>query len=348
MGVLRGRRAIVTGASRGIGRATAIAVAEAGADVAINYHRSTGEAESVAERCRQAGARVELLQADMSNQEEVERMVDRAVEAFGGIDIAVSNAAYSDRELFYTANMDGFRRTIDVTMWGPFYLVRAVAVRMIDQGIRGSIVVVSSPHAWRPVPGAMAYNMAKAAIDQMARTAATELSSHRIRVNIVHPGWIDTPGERKFFSEEKLQRLGAQLTWGRLGRPDEIARGVVFLCDPASDYITGSSLLIDGGIQLPIQEMHRLERPEGEGAGSRERGKEARRQGDKKEARRQGAVALIRGLWHNPGALFFAEFRASRRRSLPPCHLSPGTPLAQVLTETCSRLHQAKTPDTGP
>ncbi len=91
--------------------------------------------------------------------------------------------------------------------------------------------MISSPHAHLAIPGAMAYNMAKAAIDQMARTAAVELAHHRIRVNLVHPGWIDTPGERKFFSEQTLQEQGSLLPWGRLGRPEEIGRGVAFLCD---------------------------------------------------------------------------------------------------------------------
>src|SRR6187401_2009541 len=100
--------------------------------------------------------------------------------------------------------MTGFRRTIDVTMWGAFYGVRASAQQMIKQGKGGSIVVVSSPHAVIPIPTAMAYNMAKAAIDHMARTAAIELVSHRIRVNLVHPGWIDTPGERKHFTEDQI------------------------------------------------------------------------------------------------------------------------------------------------
>ncbi len=97
----------------------------------------------------------------------------------------------------------------------------------------------------------MAYNMAKAATDQMARTAAVELLSHRIRVNILYPGWTDTPGERKFFSEEVLERSGPRLPWGRMARPAEIARGVLFLVDPESDYITGTTLSIDGGSQLP-------------------------------------------------------------------------------------------------
>lgn len=256
------KNAIVTGASRGIGAAIATALAEAGANVAINFAGSDQEAAAVAEQCESYGVATRLAKGDVGTQSEVERMVAETVDEFGGLDIAISNAAYSDRELFYEAKMEGFERTIQVTMWGAFYLLRAAAQAMMQTETHGSIVVVSSPHSWRPIPGAMAYNMAKAAIDQMARTAATELCSHRIRVNLVHPGWIDTPGERKFFSEEKLVEKGAELPWGRLGRPDEIARGIVFLCDPASDYVTGSSLLIDGGIELPIQEMHRLDMPD--------------------------------------------------------------------------------------
>ena len=163
----------------------------------------------------------------------------------------MSNAAFSDRELFYEADLDGFRRTVDVTMWGAFYLLRSAARKMIAGKRGGSIVIVSSPHAYIPIPRAMAYNLSKAAIDQMARTAAIELVDHRIRVNIIHPGWIDTPGERKYATEEQIVAVAAKMPWKRLGRADEIARGAVFLCEPASDYMTGSALLIDGGNSLP-------------------------------------------------------------------------------------------------
>ena len=258
MGVLKGQVALVTGAGRGIGRAAAIALAEAGADVVVNYRSSREQAEEVAQACRDAGAQAHLVQADVANQQAVQHLIAEAVEHFGKLDIAVANAAYSDRERFHEADMQGFERTIQVTMWGAFYLLRAAARQMIYQGHGGSVVVVSSPHAYIPIPGSMAYNMAKGAVDQMAKTAACELAEHRIRVNMVHPGWIDTPGERKFFSEEELQTRGGALPWGRLGKPSEIGRGIVFLCDPGSDYVTGSSLLIDGGIQLPFQEMHRL------------------------------------------------------------------------------------------
>jgi glucose 1-dehydrogenase len=122
---------------------------------------------------------------------------------------------------------------------------------MVRQGKGGSIVVVSSPHAVIPFPTAMAYNMAKAAIDQMARTAAIELAKHRVRVNIVHPGWIDTPGERKFFSEDQIAQGAGQLPWGRLGRPEEIGKAVAYVLSDDAEYMTGSTLLIDGGVSLP-------------------------------------------------------------------------------------------------
>jgi glucose 1-dehydrogenase len=255
-GVLAGKVAIVTGAARGIGAATAIALAQAGADVVVNDildpHETIANIEA-------AGGRAAAAIADVTDQAAVERMVARAVERFGQLDIAVSNAAYSDRELFYRASMEGVRRTIDVCMWGPFYLLRAAAQTMISAGRGGSMVCISSPHAYKGVPGAAAYNMAKAAVDQLARTAACELASHRIRVNILHPGWTDTPGERKFFYEKELADRGSALPWGRLARPEEIGRGVVFLCDPGSDYINGTTLSIDGGALLPYEQMFRTE-----------------------------------------------------------------------------------------
>lgn len=248
---LKGKVAIVTGASRGIGRAIAEAFAQAGADVAINFHSHPEEADEVAANVRASGGRAMVCQGDVADYAIVERTIERVVSEWGKLDIAVSNAAFSERELFCEANLERFRRSIDVTMWGAFNLFRAASRQMISQGSGGSIVGISSPHAFVPVPRSMAYNMSKAALDHMARTAAIELVDHRIRVNLVHPGWIDTPGERKFTGEEEIARAGAKLPWGRLGRPEEIARAVVFLCDPASDYITGSSLLVDGGITLP-------------------------------------------------------------------------------------------------
>ncbi|MBX9790726.1 MAG: SDR family oxidoreductase [Pirellulales bacterium] len=253
--VLTGQVALVSGAGRGIGRGIALALAEAGAQVGVNDSVPDLAAGTV-EAITVTGGQAIPLVADVADYEAMEHAVDILTAHFGRIDIAVSNAAFSDREPFHVANLDGFRRTIDVTMWGAFHLLRAATRRMLAQparsdGQRGSIVIVSSPHAVQPIPEAMAYNMAKAAIDQMARTAAIELVGQRIRVNVLHPGWTDTPGERKFSSEEELRRTAGALPWGRLATPAEIARGVVFFCDPASEYITGSTLLIDGGLSLP-------------------------------------------------------------------------------------------------
>jgi glucose 1-dehydrogenase len=248
---LSGKVALVTGASSGIGRATALALAQEGADVAINYFNLPESAAALASQIQNLGRKSLHLPVDVSNQDAVEAMVTRTATELGRLDILVSSAVYSDRDLFVTADMAGFRRTIDVSMWGAFYALRASVNQMIRQGQGGNAVIISSPQARIPIPGSMAYNMAKAATDQMARTAAVELLSHRIRVNILYPGWTDTPGERKFFPEEVLQRSGHRLPWGRMARPEEIARGVAFLVDPESDYVTGSTLSIDGGSQLP-------------------------------------------------------------------------------------------------
>jgi glucose 1-dehydrogenase len=248
---LAGKVALVTGASAGIGKASALALAQQGADVAINYLTLPEGAEEVAGQIRALGRKALLCRVDVSDQSAVEAMVGRVVTELGRLDIFVSVAVYSDREPFHTADMNGFRRTIDVSMWGAYYGLRAAVNQMLKQGGGGCAVMVSSPHAHLAIPSCMAYNMAKAALDQMARTAAVELFEQRIRVNIVYPGWTDTPGERKFFTEETLQRAAAQLPLGRLARPEEIARGVVFLADPDSDYITGTTLSIDGGTQLP-------------------------------------------------------------------------------------------------
>ena len=250
-GPLAGKVALVTGASSGIGRAAAVALAAAGADVALNYLTMPDGAVAAAEEIEKLGRKALLYRVDVSDQAAVERMVGDAVAMLGRMDVFVSSAVYSDREPFTTADMAGFRKTIDVTMWGAYYALRATCAHMIEQKEGGSAVIVSLPHAQIAFPLCMAYNMAKAAIDQMMRTAAAELLPHRIRVNSVYPGWTDTPGERKYFSDEAIAKAATALPWGRLATPEEIARAILFLADPASDYITGTVLHVDGGLFLP-------------------------------------------------------------------------------------------------
>lgn len=248
---LKGKVAIVTGASLGIGRATAIALGRAGAQVVVNYRSHEAAADEVVQEIESAGSRAIKVAADVADLAAVEGLVKAAVDQFGRLDLAISNAAFSDREPFYEADIAGFRRTVDVTMWGAFHLLRAASQEMIRTETKGAIVLVSSPHAFIPAPRSMAYNMSKAALDHMAKTAAIELAPFRIRVNLIQPGWTDTPGERKFASEDTLERAGAKIPLGRLGTSEEMAEGILFLCDPRNTYMTGATLLIDGGISLP-------------------------------------------------------------------------------------------------
>lgn len=247
----QGRTVLVTGASLGIGKGVALALAKEGANVGINYRSHKEDADATLQEVRALGGNGIILQADVADQAAVEGMVAKTVAEFGQLDGFVSNAAYSDRQLMIEADMAGFRRTIDVSMWGAFYGLRASAQQMVKQGKGGSIAIVSSPHAVIAIPTSMAYNMAKAAIDHMARTAAIELAKDRVRVNIIHPGWIDTPGERKFFTEEQLAAGAAGVPWKRLGTPEEIAKAIVYTLSDDADYMTGSTLTIDGGVSLP-------------------------------------------------------------------------------------------------
>ena len=248
---LAGKVALVTGASGGIGAASIRALADAGADIAAADLRFTDLGETALAHARQLGRHVINQSFDIADQAAGETFVTKAVAELGGMDLHVASAVYSDREPFTTADMAGFRKTIDVSMWGSYYMLRAVANAMIRQSRGGAIVIVSSPHAVVPFPNCMAYNMAKAAQDAMARTAAIELLPHKIRVNILHPGWTDTPGERKYFSDADLAKVGPTLPAGRLATADEMARGALFLLDPANEHMNGATLTMDGGLSLP-------------------------------------------------------------------------------------------------
>jgi glucose 1-dehydrogenase len=125
-----------------------------------------------------------------------------------------------------------------------------VARHMVERGGGGKIVFISSVHARIPYAGSVAYNAAKSGLNHMARTIAAELLPHRINVNLIEPGWIDTPGEHETFGDEMIRQSGPKLPWGRIGVPEDIGRAAVFLCSDDADYITGTSLLVDGGYAL--------------------------------------------------------------------------------------------------
>jgi glucose 1-dehydrogenase len=247
---LKGKVALITGSSRGIGRGCALEMARAGADITVNYRSHAEEAEAVAEEIRALHRQALVVQADVSNRSAVDRMVAATVERFGHLDILVCNAYYSKREPFLEMSIEEMQRTLDVTLWGTFHAAQASARQMVAQGRGGSMVFISSLYAFIPFPTSLAYNTAKAGINHMAATIANELTADRIRVNAIQPGWTDTPGERQYATEEEIREGGNKLPWGRLGTIEDIGRAATFLCSDAADYITGAVLRIDGGLSL--------------------------------------------------------------------------------------------------
>ncbi len=248
---LQGCVAIVTGGARGIGGASAVELAANGADVAIADVRPAEEASAVIQKIEEHGRRVLYVQGDVSDRQHDADLVNRTVREFGRVDILVNNAGFSIRKPFIDADFEGAQRVMGVVFWAGFHLSQFAARHMIQQGQGGSIIFISSVHAVRAYPNAVSYNAAKAAMNHFAQSIALELAPHRIRVNWIEPGWIDTPGEHVAFTEEFIEQQGRKLLWGRLGRPEEIGKGVVFLASSDSSYMTGAALRLDGGFVLP-------------------------------------------------------------------------------------------------
>jgi glucose 1-dehydrogenase len=247
---LSGKRALVTGAARGIGRGCAIELARAGADVAVNDRERTGAAEAVVAEIVAMGRQAVLVEGDVFDHDACGRVVDRALEAFGRIDILVSNPAFSRRETFLDFKPETFRAVLRGTLEGGFSMSQHVARHMVARGGGGKIVFISSVHARIPYARSAAYNAGKAGLNNLALTIATELLPHRINVNVIEPGWIDTPGEHEAFGDEAIRAAGPTMPWGRLGRPEDIGRVAAFLASDDADYMTGSILLVDGGLNL--------------------------------------------------------------------------------------------------
>ena len=236
---LAGKTAVVTGAARGIGAAIARAFVREGARV-TTFDLRPAEAPDAA---------MLHITGDVADREAVEKMLDRTVMEFGSVDILVNNAAYSTRAPFLETSLEDVRRTWDVGL-GVFHASQIAARLMVRQGKGGSIIQISSVHASRPYVNATAYNAAKAAVNHMSATWALELAGCGIRVNVIEPGWIDTPGERAFLTDEQISAAAGKLPFGRLGTPDEIAHGAVYLASGDASYVTGTVLRIDGAFAL--------------------------------------------------------------------------------------------------
>lgn len=246
---LAGRVAVLTGAARGIGRACAIKLAAAGADLVLNDCAHAAELEELAADLQRQGRRALPVLGDVAATAEMEALFATAEETWGRIDILINNAAWSARKPFLELSPEEAQRTLAVTLWGSFYCSQLAAKRMALQG-GGTIVMISSVHAARPYPHAAAYNAAKAGVNHLVASLALELAPMNIQVNAVEPGWIDTPGERVYNTEEQIEKRSHSLPMQRLGTPEEIADAVAFLCSDEARYCTGTILRVDGGFSL--------------------------------------------------------------------------------------------------
>ena len=248
MGRFEGKSAIVTGASRGIGREIALLLAKEGARVAVNYSGSKEKADEVVKLITESGGEAFAIQADVSDADSVKNMVDKTLEMFGSIDILVNNAGITRDNLLMRMKEDEWDDVININLKGVFLCTKGVTRQMMRQRA-GRIVNVASIVGVSGNPGQANYVAAKAGVIGLTKTAAKELASRNINVNAVAPGFITTDMTDALSEEVKRQML-AVIPLGKLGSPEDVARTVLFLLSEDADYITGQTIHVDGGMVM--------------------------------------------------------------------------------------------------
>jgi glucose 1-dehydrogenase len=256
--VLKAQSALVTGGSSGIGAAVAQALAVAGAKLAINYHSGREAAEAIASDIRASGGEAFAIKADVSDEGAVEQMIATTVERFGRLDILVANSGLQKDAPFRDLSLEDWRRVIDVNLTGQFLSCRGAVRQFLAQDerpdlskARGKIICMSSVHEVIPWAGHVNYAASKGGIMLMMKSLAQEVAPDRIRVNSIAPGAIRTPINKDAWeTEEALQKLLTLIPYGRIGEPEDVARTAVWLASDESDYVTGTTLFVDGGMTL--------------------------------------------------------------------------------------------------
>ena len=256
--VLAGQRALVTGANSGIGAGIAKAMAVAGATVVVNYVRDPEDAARVVDDINAYGGQALAIEADVSQEDQVQAMFRRMTDACGGIDILVNNAGLQKDASFTDMNLADWELVIRVNLTGQFLCAREAARAFMRQGVipnvsaaAGKIICISSVHDVIPWAGHANYAASKGGVTMLMKTMAQELAAHKIRVNSISPGAIKTPINHSAWSTpENEAELLKLIPYGRVGEPDDIGRAAVWLASDLSDYINGATLYVDGGMTL--------------------------------------------------------------------------------------------------
>ncbi len=244
--LLEGQTAIVTGASRGIGKAIAIFLAKEGAEVIINYSSSLENANKVVSEINSFGGKAYPLQADISNENSVNELIKTVLEKNNKIDVLVNNAGITKDGLLMRMKTDDWQKVLDLNLSGVFYCTRAVSRQMLKQK-KGRIINITSVVGLMGNPGQANYSAAKAGVVGLTQSAAKEFASRGITVNAVAPGFISTDMTKDLNSESIL----AAIPLGRFGNPEDVAGTVRFLAaDPSAAYITGQTIQVDGGMVM--------------------------------------------------------------------------------------------------
>jgi len=247
---LQNKVAVITGSATGIGLATAQAMAREGAAVVIDYIAGEqGEADKRVRQIEQSGGKAIAVQADVSKQEDVQNLVDRAVQTFGRLDIMVNNAGVEQEKPFLEMPLEVWNWVIAVDLTGPWLGSQIAARQMVKQGDGGRIINISSVHEDMPMPTNAPYCAAKGGLRMLMRTIAVELAPHKITVNNIGPGAIDTPLDKPTKEDPaKMKKLLAEIPLDRMGQPEEVAELAIYLASDAAAYVTGSTYFIDGGM----------------------------------------------------------------------------------------------------
>lgn len=243
---LSGKVALVTGARRGLGKAIALAMARAGAQVAVNdVADGARESEQAAQEIRALGRKALVVAADVTDAAQVKAMIERVVAQAGGLDVLVNNAGITRDALLIRMTEEDWRQVLDVNLTGAFLCTRAAAKHMIRHG--GAIVNISSVVGLAGNPGQANYAASKAGIIGLTKSCARELASRGVRVNAVAPGFIESPMTDKL-PQQARERWLSQIPLARLGTAEDVAAAAVFLASPVASYITGQVLCVDGGL----------------------------------------------------------------------------------------------------